>query len=63
VGGGTPTYRFSIVSGTGTVVQSALNPAQATFTAPAVAESDTVLCYVTDTQGRSNTATSVIVVQ
>ena len=63
VGGSTPTYHFSIVSGTGTVLQSALNPAQATFTAPTIAESDTVQCYVTDTQGRSNTATSVIVVQ
>ena len=45
------------------MVQSATNPAQATFTAPAAAETDTVLCYVTDTQGRSATATAVIAVQ
>lgn len=57
------TYRFSVVSGTGTVVPSTTNPAQATFTAPAVPEADTVLCYVSDTQGRSNTATAVILVQ
>ncbi len=63
VAGGTPTYHFSIATGTGTVVQSATNPAQATFTAPAAAETDTVLCYVTDTQGRSATATAVIAVQ
>lgn len=61
--GGTPTFHFSVISGTGTVLQNAANPAQATFTAPAAAESDTVLCYVTDTQGRSATATSVIAVQ
>ncbi len=61
--GGIPTFHFSVISGTGTVLQSAANPAQATFTAPAAAESDTVLCYVTDTQGRSATATSVIAVQ
>ena len=61
--GGTPTYHFSVASGTGSVAQSATNPAQATFTAPAVAETDTVLCYVTDTQGRSATATAVISVQ
>ena len=61
--GGTPTYHFSVISGTGTVAQSATNPAQATFTAPAAAETDTVLCYVTDTQGRSATATAVIAVQ
>jgi len=63
VGTSSPTYHFSIVTGKGTVAQSAANPAQATFTAPAAAESDTVLCYVTDTQGRSNTATLVIAVQ
>jgi len=63
VGTTSPTYHFSMVSGKGTVLQSASNPAQATFTAPAAAESDTVLCYVTDTQGRSNTATLVITVQ
>ncbi len=57
------TYRFSVVSGTGTVVPSAANPAQATFTAPAAPEADTVLCYVSDTQGRSNTATAAILVQ
>ncbi len=60
------TYHFSVVAGTGKVVQSAANPAQATFTAPAAPaapEADTVLCYVTDTQGRSNTATTVILVQ
>ena len=63
VGTTSPTYHFSMVSGTGTVVQSAANPAQATFTAPAAAGSDTVLCYVTDTEGRSSTATLVIAVQ
>ena len=57
------TYHFSIVSGTGTVVQSTANPAQATFTAPAVAETDTVLCYVTDGQGHAATATTTILVQ
>lgn len=56
------TYHFAIVSGTGTITQSATNPAQATFTAPATAETDTVLCYVTDMQGRSNTATTIILV-
>lgn len=56
------TYHFTIVSGTGTITQSATNPAQATFTAPATLETDTVLCYVTDTQGRSNTATTVLLV-
>ena len=63
VGTTSPTYHFSVVSGKGTVAQSASNPAQATFTAPGAAESDTVLCYVTDTQGRNNTATLVIAVQ
>ena len=63
VSGGTPTYHFSVIGGTGTVTQSAVNPAQATFTAPAPAETDTVLCYVTDTQGHSATATAVIAVQ
>ena len=57
------TYHFTIVSGTGTVVQSTTNPAQATFTAPAAAEADTVLCYVTDALGNSLTATTVILVQ
>lgn len=57
------TYHFSVVTGTGTVRQNSTNPAQATFTAPATPESDTVLCYATDTQGRSNTATTVILVQ
>lgn len=57
------TYHFSVVTGTGTVLQSAVNPAQAIFTAPAAPETDTVLCYVTDMQGRSNTATTVILVQ
>ncbi len=57
------TYHFSVLTGTGTVVQSKTNPAQATFTAPAAPETDTVLCYATDTQGRSATATTVIAVQ
>lgn len=57
------TYHFSVATGTGTVLQSAANPAQATFTAPAAPETDTVLCYATDTQGRSATATAVITVQ
>ena len=62
--GGSPlTYRFSVAAGTGTVFQSTTNPAQATFTAPAAAESDTVLCYVTDAQGHAATATTTILVQ
>ncbi len=61
-GTGPFTYHFSVVAGTGTVTPSATNPAQATFTAPAAAEGDTVLCYVTDNQGHSATATAVILV-
>ena len=57
------TYHFSVITGKGMVVQSATKPAQATFTAPAAAESDTVLCYATDTLGNSRTATAVIRVQ
>jgi len=57
------TYHFSVATGTGTVAQSTINPAQATFTAPPAPETDTVLCYAADTQGRSATATAVIIVQ
>ena len=57
------TYFFSVIAGTGTVVQSATSPATAVFTAPAKAEKDTVLCYVTDTQGHPNTATITLTVQ
>ena len=57
------TYYFSVISGTGTVAQSTTTPAQAVFTAPAKAEKDTLLCYVTDTQGHSNTATITLNVQ
>lgn len=62
-GTGPFTYQFSIASGTGTVAASASNPAQATFTAPAAAETDTVLCSVVNSQGRSASATAIILVQ
>ncbi len=57
------TYFFSVIAGTGTVSQSATTPAQALFTAPAKAEKDTILCYVTDTQGHSSTTTITLTVQ
>ena len=57
------TYFFSLIAGTGTILQNAAIPAQATFTTPAVAEKDTILCYVTDTQGHSSTATLTLTVQ
>jgi hypothetical protein len=57
------TYYFSLIAGIGTVTQSAAMPATAVFTAPAKAEKDTILCYVTDTQGHSNTATITLTVQ
>ena len=54
------TYSFFIVSGTGTITQSATDKTKATFTAPTATQSDTVLCVAADGKGGAATATVTI---
>ena len=56
------TYSFFIVSGTGTITQSATDKSKATFTAPAATQSDVVLCVAADGKGGATTAAVTIAV-